>query len=157
MTNTLYLKNSEFLPHVIELANAGHEVKIPLRGVSMRPFLEDHRDNAVMIRIARELKVGDVVLAETLPGTYVLHRIISINGDRVVTLGDGNLLIDRPMTRSDVKLLVKGFYRKGSDKFDSVDSLYFRTYSWCWMKLRPLRRYLLAVWRRLPKWMRNLM
>ena len=75
------LSNAEFLPHVIELANAGHEVTIPLRGYSMRPFLEDGRDKAILIKINRKLHIGDVVLAEIRAGSYALHRITWMTGE----------------------------------------------------------------------------
>lgn len=146
----MFLRNEEFMPHVIELAQAGHEVTIPLRGFSMRPYLEDKRDNAVMVRITEPLKVADVVLAEISPGRYVLHRIVGLNGDKVRLWGDGNLNPDPVINVEGVKLIAKGFYRKGNKKLDSVDSRCYRFYSILWIKLIPLRRWLLAIWRRLP-------
>ena len=44
-----FMDNARFLPEVIALANEGHDVTIPLRGFSMRPFLEDGRDLAILI------------------------------------------------------------------------------------------------------------
>ena len=54
--------NSELIPEVISLLEEGHTVTLPLRGYSMRPFLEDNRDKALLIR-ARDPKVGMPVLA----------------------------------------------------------------------------------------------
>jgi hypothetical protein len=42
-----------------------------------------------------------------------------------------------------------GFYRKNRKKLDRTDGWKWRTYSWLWMHLRPIRRYLLAAYRRI--------
>ena len=49
-TREVQFQNAQFLPEVVKLLNEGHTVTINLRGVSMRPFLEDGRDKAVLIR-----------------------------------------------------------------------------------------------------------
>ena len=149
------LSNAEFLPHVIELANAGHEVTIPLRGYSMRHFLEDGRDKAILIKINRKLQIGDVVLAEIRPGSYALHRIIYVDDRRVQMLGDGNINPDPVIPVGNVKLIVKAFIRKNSGKKDFVDGKRFQLYSKVWIKLTPIRRWLLAFWRRMPLGLRN--
>lgn len=41
----------------------------------MRPFLEDNRDKALLIK-ACHIAVGDAVLARLPQGGYVLHRIV---------------------------------------------------------------------------------
>ena len=50
----------------------GHTVTLPLRGRSMRPFLEDGRDKALLEAVKETPKVGDTVLAEIHPGHFVL-------------------------------------------------------------------------------------
>ena len=150
-----YMNNAEFLPEVIALVNEGHDVTIPLRGYSMRPFLEDGRDLAILTKIDRQLKVGDIVLAELAPGHYPLHRIFRLNKSHVQMLGDGNLTPDPIIRHEDVKVFVKAFLRKGSKIPDYVDGKKFQRYSKFWMKVRPARRWFLAVWRRLPMKVRN--
>ena len=157
MADVKFLRNEEFLPHVIELANKGHDVTIPLRGFSMRPFLEDGRDRAVLVKIDRQLKVGDIVLSELFPGHYALHRLIYVSETHIQMLGDGNLNPDPMVPIEQAKVLAKGFYRKGSKHFDSVDGLKFRCYSWIWTKFSARqKRYLLAIWRRIPLRIRNI-
>lgn len=151
-----YLNNAEFLPHVIALANDGHEVTIPLRGFSMRPFLEDGRDLAILVKIDRPLKVGDIVLSELTPGRYALHRIYRLWDGKVQMLGDGNLTPDPIITEADVKVFAKAFLRKGSKKPDYVDGKKFQMYSKIWTSFSlPQRRWLLAIWRRIPLKLRN--
>ena len=141
------LSNAEFLPEIVKLMDEGHTVTLRLRGFSMRPFLEDNRDKALMTK-AMNPKVGDPVLAEIEPKHFVLHRIIQINGDNVTLRGDGNLG-NEYCTLGDVKGAVIGFYRKGRTTLDRTDGWKWRTYSFFWTRLYPIRRYLLAFYRRI--------
>lgn len=139
--------NSEFLPEVVKMLNERHTVTLRLRGFSMRPFLEDGRDKALLTKPVT-IKKGDAVLAEVTPGHYVLHRIISIKGENVVLRGDGNIGIER-CSLADIKGFAIGFYRKGRTKLDRTNGLKWRVYSLVWTTLFPLRRYLLAFYRRI--------
>ena len=142
---TKQLPNEEFLPFVISQLESceGKTVTIPLRGFSMRPFLEDNRDKAILIA-AHDAKVGDAVLAEITPKHFVLHRIIRIHGEAVTLRGDGNINCEY-CRYADIKAQVVGFYRKGRNKPDMVKSLKWRIYSWWWTRLYPIRRYLLFI------------
>ncbi|RRC99130.1 S24/S26 family peptidase [Prevotella sp. OH937_COT-195] len=142
--------NSVIIPEVIKIINEGHTVTLPLKGYSMRPFLEDGRDK-VLLTIPENLKVGDPVLAEIEPQHYVLHRIIDINGNDIVLRGDGNLS-NEYCKKSDIRCAVIGFYRKGRTTLDRIDGKKWRFYSFLWMRLSPIRKYLLAFHRRI--WLR---
>jgi hypothetical protein len=85
--------NAELLPAIVQLLNEGHTVTLNLRGYSMRPFLEDHRDKALLTK-AREVHVGDPVLAEIRPTHFVLHRVVAIDGEAVTLRGDGNIGVE---------------------------------------------------------------
>ena len=139
--------NAVIIPEIIKLIEEGHTVTLRLKGYSMRPFLEDSRDKALLTK-PNNPKVGDPVLAEIAPLHFVLHRIISIDGQDVVLRGDGNLA-NETCKLSDIKGAVIGFYRKGRDKLDRTDGWKWKTYSWIWTHLYPIRRYLLAFYRRI--------
>ncbi len=139
--------NAQLLPEIVKLLDEGHTVTLQLRGVSMRPFLEDKRDKALLIK-AKDVKVGDPVLAETSPSHYVLHRVIQIDGNHVALRGDGNLGVEM-CEIENIKASVVGFYRKGRKKLDRTDGLKWKIYSKIWTSIFPLRRYLLAVYRRI--------
>lgn len=142
--------NATFLPEIVKLMEEGHTVTLRLRGYSMRPFLEDNRDKALLSK-AINTQLGDVVLAETSPKHFVLHRVVKINGDDVTLRGDGNLGTEQ-CKLSDIKGFAIGFYRKGREKLDKTNGLKWRTYSFLWCTLLPIRRYLLAFYRRI--WLR---
>jgi hypothetical protein len=144
------IPNAVLLPEIVKLLGDGHTVTLRLRGFSMRPFLENDRDKALLVKPSKP-QVGDPVLAEIHPSHYVLHRIIKIEGDQVTLRGDGNLTTEY-CKLSDIKGAVIGFYRKERSKLDRTDGMKWRVYSWIWMRLFPFRRYLLAAYRRL--WLR---
>lgn len=146
-TITRQMANAVLLPEVVRMVNEGHTVTLPLKGYSMRPFLEDGRDKAIL-KAVTELKNGDAVLAEIEPRHYVLHRIIGIDGDRVTLRGDGNFAVER-CRLDNVKAIAIGFYRKNRQEPDYTDGRKWRIYSWLWMRLYPIRRYLLFIHRHL--------
>ena len=123
MKQTITFNNADFLPEVLRLIGEGHTVTLPLKGFSMRPFLEDGRDKALLTKVSKP-NVGDPVLAIINKRYYVLHRIVGMVAS------------------------VIGFYRKGSNRLDAINGWKWKAYSWAWMRLRPVRRWLLAFHRR---------
>jgi hypothetical protein len=142
---TIQMPNADFLPFVVEelMSVPGKTVTLPLRGRSMRPFLEDGRDKALLVA-AENPQVGDAVLAEISQGHFVLHRIIRIQGQQVTLRGDGNLNVEYCRLQ-DVKATAIAFYRKQRSKPDSTSGLKWRVYSFIWTHLFFLRRYLLFL------------
>lgn len=142
----MVIPNAVLIPEIVRQIDQGHTITLPLRGISMRPFLEDGRDKALLTRRKEHPAVGDPVLAEVAPKRYVLHRIVAIDGDRVTLLGDGNLAPEH-CTLADIQASVIGFYRKGHSYLDRTDGKKWKIYSKIWMTLRPVRRWLLAIYR----------
>lgn len=142
--------NDVLLPQVDELLRAGYSVTLTVRGNSMNPFLVDRRDKVRLVSCPPDRpRVGDFVLAyEAALQRYVLHRMIGRagNGDFIL-MGDGNLRDTERIIPGQVLGLVVAVERKG--RFHSTDSLLWRTYSLVWRWALPLRRWLLAAWRRL--------
>lgn len=128
---------------IAALLREGGNVKIKVRGNSMRPYLIHERDYAVL-RKQDSVRVGDSVLAEISPSHYVLHRLVGIDGNWVTLQGDGNIMTEH-CGIEDICGTVVGFYRKGSNKMETLDNLRYRWYSYFWMHTVPIRRYLLFV------------
>lgn len=138
-------KNSYEL--VYKSLEAGNKIKIKTFGRSMRPFLEGERDYA-LISPHKDFKIDDIVCISLTQDQIIMHRVIDIIGDTIITLGDGNLLPE-VAERSMIIGKAIAFYRKGDKTPTHVTSLKWRVYSWLWTRLYPIRRYLLFIHRRL--------
>ena len=139
------LRNDVFLKEVCKLINEGHKVTLRVKGRSMRPFLEDRRDLIVLTQVTNP-QVGDAVLAEIHPGTYVFHRIIRIKGQHVTLKGDGNVQGTEECTLNNIVAATDQLIRKG--KTYSPQGRIWRWYSILWPKWPFARRVLLYIYRR---------
>ncbi len=148
------IANEVLLPTIIALLNEGKTVTLRLRGISMRPFLEDNRDCAVL-RKSTDPKLWEPVLAELPNKRFVFHRIVKIEGDHVTLRGDGNIGVEH-CKLSDIKAQTVGFYRKDRKKLETLDSWKWKAYSCLWTRTLPLRPYILAIDRRLNRLMAKL-
>ena len=144
---TLRKENRVFLPEVVRLVREGHRVKIMAQGYSMRPFVENGRDMLVF-DLPDSICVGDVVLAECAEGRFVCHRIVRMDDDVVTLRGDGNAYGVEVVRRVNVLAKVVQIERKGKC-YDLATSRWWKCYSFLWCRLLPIRRYLLAIYRRL--------
>lgn len=79
------------LPIAQEFLREGTPVLLPVKGNSMLPFIRGGRD-LVLVCKTPEVKVGDVVLARTTAGNYVIHRVFGEEPGIFILKGDGNLV-----------------------------------------------------------------
>ena len=137
------------IEEAIRLVDDGVSVTLPVSGRSMLPFIIGGRESVILQRPGT-LKVGDVVLAWVEKSRYVVHRIILFDGENVILMGDGNLVGTERCTLGDVKALAT--HVVGSD--DRPRYLYSpwrKVAARVWWHLRPVRRYLLAIYRRVKR------
>ena len=140
--------NHTFMQEIRRMFNeeGRKSVTFVVRGSSMNPFLVSGRDKVVLIP-PRKPKTGDVVLAEIMERTYALHRVIDIKDGVYTMQGDGNCLSStEQFTEDKIVGIAEAFIRKG--KPVRTDSRKWRMYSGTWKALRPFRRILLAIYRR---------
>ena len=124
----------------------GMKVEFTPKGVSMLPFIRGGRDSVVLARPG-ELIEGDIVLARLSSGSYVLHRIISIDGPEIVLMGDGNIHGVEKCSVGDVIAVSERIIRNGK-AVECRSEKHLRKVA-IWQKLRPVRRYLLAIYKRI--------
>lgn len=145
-SGAMELPNEVFLKEVCGLIAEGHDVTLRVRGVSMRPFLEDRRDKIVLTRPCPP-KVGDAVLAEIAPGKYVYHRVVRVVSGAVTLKGDGNVYGTEQCRVEDVVASTKALIRKGKSYLPEGNA--WRWYSALWPKWPLARRVLLKLYRML--------
>ncbi|MBQ9137662.1 MAG: S24/S26 family peptidase [Alistipes sp.] len=116
----------------------GENVTIAVKGQSMLPFFTSGSTVTLRPIAEADFRLYNVVFADA-GDHFVIHRIIALEGDRVTLLGDGNIYGTETMPRSRVYGIVDC----------SAVHLFFAK---LWVKLRPLRRFPLAIFRRVtPK------
>ena len=143
----LEFPNDKFLPLVRECVAKGETVIISVKGYSMRPFLEHLRDR-VKLAPWTALSVGDAVLAEVSPDHFVLHRIIDIDGRQLTLMGDGNFVGTEQCSTGDIKAVVTHVI-DADGRIHESNNRWRRWAAKVWRWLRPVRRYLLAIYNRL--------
>lgn len=129
------------------MVDDGVSVTFPVKGTSMLPFIIGGKES-VILQKASKINVGDVVLAWVDGCRYVVHRVISIDGEQVVLMGDGNIVGVEHCSLNDVKALATHVVSRKGYKRDLYAPWRQRA-SRLWWHLRPIRRYVLAIYRRL--------
>lgn len=140
--------NEVLISQVAELIRQGRTVTLTARGNSMTPFIADRRDQVMLGPCTEaDLQPGAVVLAEDTHHRYVLHRIIRREGDALTLLGDGNVGQTEQTDIHHVMGLLMAVIRKG--RTYPTDGTVWQRYSRWWKRLTPVRRWLLAIYRRI--------
>ena len=142
--NKVELPNEVLLKEVKKLIAEGHDVTLRVRGISMRPFLEDRRDKIVLTKVQNP-RVGDAVLAEVAPGKFVFHRIVAFKDGNVTLKGDGNIYSTEMCNAEDISAATQAFIRRG--KVYSPHGWMWRCYSALWPQWPFARRVLLKIYR----------
>lgn len=136
------------MEEIRQLVAEGISTTITVKGNSMNPFIVDGRDRITLGPFKdNELRRGCVALVRDIRGEYLVHRVIARDGDMVTLLGDGNVRGTEKAHVSDVIALMRSVERKG--RTVSVEGFVWRSYSCLWMLLEPVRRWPLALWRKL--------
>ena len=94
---------------------------------SMRPYLKP--GDVVEIKKQQDYNINDVVLYISdknwsTKGIRIIHRIILINDDEVITKGDANNTLDPKIKKSDIKGKVVKIYKSNNvEKIKRVKTL----------------------------------
>ena len=143
------MTDNDIIEEAIRLVREGVNVTLPVKGLSMLPFIIGDKDSVILRGPGGVIDVGDVVLAWVDGCRYVVHRIIRIDGDHITLMGDGNLTTEH-CTLNDIKARV-------THVVDAKDKTHYLYNRWrmlgakVWYWLRPIRRYLLAIYRRVKR------
>lgn len=114
-------------------------------GVSMVPTIRNHLDTVVVLPRRRIPKVGDIVLfrKKNMVGDYILHRVLEVEEEGVLTIGDGNLTTDG-WTRMEDVYGIAAAIKKGERTLDCGSPLMI-FWGRLWLRLLPVRGPLLKL------------
>ena len=134
MKNVRTISNRELFEIVRDSLLEGKSVRVSVKGESMLPFFRS--GSTITLRPIEEgdIRKYNVVMADA-GHAFVVHRIVKVGEESVTLFGDGN---------------IKGTEQVSRDKiYGIVDcSALHLFFAKIWLWLRPVRRYPLAVFRR---------
>ena len=140
------MTDNEITEEAIRLVREGISVTFPVKGRSMLPFIIGGKES-VILRAPGAIDVGDVALAWVDGSRYVVHRVIRIDGDRITLMGDGNVVVTEHCLIGDIKARVTHVVSADNKEHD-LHNRWRMLAARLWYWLRPVRRYLLAIYRR---------
>lgn len=117
----------------------GKVIALVPQGISMLPFIKGGVDQVYLLKKDR-VAVGDIVLVE-YHGKHILHRVYTVDGEKITLMGDGNLEGTEQVAADEVLGTVVDIVHNGRHLKPKK--------AWLWRHLLPMRRYLLKIHRQL--------
>lgn len=119
----------------------------------MRPMLREGKDTVILTKISTPLNPYDIPLYQRADGSFVLHRIISMQSEDYTCMGD-NQFTPETGIKEEQMLAVLTAFRRGK-KLVKVTSPLYRFYRWIWCHSRALRFFLFRVKRKLGRMLKG--
>ena len=131
------LDTNQYLDEVCRMIEEGREnVPVPIKGVSMRPFLRDG-DFAYLVSLPGKLKRGEIILYQRHSGQYVLHRIYKVRKiSSSLMLGDSQMV---PEPVEDSQLRAKVAFVRCMGQECAPGSFKWWFFAVPWLRLAPWR------------------
>lgn len=138
------------MPLIRERLAAGQTIRyLPFRGVSMLPMLRQGRDAVEIAPLPEKLKKYDLPVYQYPSGKIVMHRIVDVEEDYYVCLGDNTYAYEKIFP--DQMIAVVSAFKRGEKRI-SVDDPGYRLYCRVWVAVFPVRKFL----KRVKSWLRRL-
>ena len=135
MKNARTIANRELFAIVRDTLLEGSTVRVSVNGQSMLPFFRSGSTITLRPVHKEDIRKYSVVMADA-GNSFVVHRIIEVGEKEVVLLGDGNYIGTERVSRDKIYGIVD--CSKAHILFAKI-----------WLWLRPVRRFPLAVFRRI--------
>lgn len=135
------ISNEDYFAEVQRILREGKEVRIRVKGNSMRPFIQD--GDTVLLRAysGSPLPLGSNILAKEID-KFVFHRFVGKKDGQYILAGDGNLVLREYIAETDIIAIAIMHYPKDKGKVITVNGTWARLRGLCWYRLRLLRRVL---------------
>lgn len=144
------LPNRFIFQEAENILHQGGTVKLRLIGNSMFPLLHSDIDTVVIVPVSKKkLQRGTIVLFR-YGKQYILHRIINKQNNIFQICGDG-ICIQKETATSENIIGILDRIEHTNGQITYCCSWNWRIKSEIWMLLRPMRRYLLGIYRRIKK------
>ena len=84
-----------------DVLNKDGELYFTNVGYSMYPLIKEREDILHIVQ-SNTYKKGDIILFKSKEDHYVLHRILRIKKDKIITAGDYNYFKDQPISFNQI-------------------------------------------------------
>lgn len=129
-----------------ELMDKGKRVRITVTGMSMYPFLREHKDSVELIRCDfQKISRGDIILIRDDSQEYVLHRIFRRKRDCVFINGDAQQWTEGPFYPEQVIAKVMAVWR--GESYIQCSGWKWKALTRLWMLAYPFRSILISAYR----------
>ena len=106
------------LPYKFEdVLNKDGELYFTNVGYSMYPLIKEREDILHIVQ-SNTYKKGDIILFKSKEEHYVLHRILKIKKDKIITAGDYNYFKDQPIIKEQILGLLISIKKKDGKVID---------------------------------------
>lgn len=135
----ILINNNNLFKVIIDELASGKKVSFKVKGNSMLPFFRDTK-TLIELKKTNTYKKYDVILFK-LENKYYVHRIIKINEDRIICMGDA-LTSKEIINESNIIARVISYQNK---KLINTNSKKYKIRVTLWMLLRPIRRLIVKI------------
>lgn len=137
--STRIISNELYFAEVQRMLDEGKEVRIRIKGGSMRPFIDDGDSVLLQAYRGESLRLGSNVLAKH-EGKYVFHRYVGKKNAQIVLAGDGNLVLQEYISRPDIIAIASIHFPQNSALEINLNRSWARLRGLGWYRIRLIRR-----------------
>lgn len=131
------------LDNIEHLVAVGESFELHVKGYSMLPMLGYGDDIIIVRRVdAEESIVGRIAMFRGMRGQIIVHRVLSVEKERVVLRGDGNIIQTEECQRGEIIGVVDKVRRESGKVVDCTT---------------PKWRRRERLWLSTPRWVRGKM
>ncbi|UQA75576.1 S24/S26 family peptidase [Sphingobacterium siyangense] len=136
------ISNEDYFAEVQRILREGKEVRIRVKGNSMRPFIQD--GDTVLLRAysGPPLPLGSNILAKE-NDKFVFHRFVGKKNGQYILAGDGNLVLREYIAETDIIAIAYMHYPKDKELSIAIHLPWARLRGLGWYYIRLLRRIVL--------------
>jgi len=136
-----------FINDIEKMLSDGNNVELRCLGNSMHPYLRgDGSEKIIASPFSPDDLIPGAIVLFRFQGKHICHRIIMREEDHLLMQGDGTINKQEHVTVSDVIGIIRIIIRRNK-KPVSTKNKAAKRYWRCWVRLMPVRRYLLFIYR----------
>jgi len=149
-SGTRIISNALYFAEVQRMLDEGKEVRIRIKGGSMRPFIRDGDSVLLQTYRGESLLLGSNVLAKH-NGKYVFHRYVGKKNEQIVLAGDGNLVLREYISCTDIVAVASIHFPQNSALEINLNDSWARFRGLAWYHIRLLRQVIAKLKRLLSQ------